>query len=393
MNTLKPRLKNLFFLIYRILFRTINSLVPKKTDQICFSASPDYDDMARGIITAFLQSSTSQSNIVFLISNDAILPKWADHQRITQIKKHSLAGIWTFFRSKYIFYTHGCFTNIKPIKRQIWVNLWHGMPIKKIGRYINPDHTTYAPDFTLSSSPFFSDIIAYCFGLPHSKVLPYGLPRNDVLFFPKNLALRKELAKPDQKIVIWLPTHRQSSTDALKTDGQIADNLFNLPDLEIQKINDALAKAGAIAVLKPHPMTAHCPRNFDLNDYPHIKIIDQAWLAQRHTTLGELLSLSDCLITDASSVIIDYLLLDRPIICHFPDIDAYKATRGFCWEFDPQTYNIPLVESQTALLKSLQKSLKSPENNQPTQAFKTLCHSDTSGFSHRLLSHLGILKK
>ena len=233
--------------------------------------------------------------------------------------------------------------------------------------------------------------MAYSFGLKTEKVLPIGLPRNDVLLFKPSDTLRDELSPKGGQIVMWLPTHRRSSTDASLSDGLDTGNIFNLPDFDIQKINDALAQAGATAVLKPHPMSAKCSQDFDLKNYPNIKIIDQKWLTDRNTTLGEMLALSDCLITDASSVIIDYLLLDRPIICHFPDINEYKTTRGFCWDFEPESYNIPLVESQASLLSVLQKALKNPDEHRPTEAFKKLCHNSTSRFSYQLLSYLNIV--
>ena len=53
---------------------------------------------------------------------------------------------------------------------------------------------------------------------------------------------------------------------------------------------------------------------------------------ERGFTLHELLGESCALVTDVSSAYVDYLLLDRPIVHHFPDIEAYGHSRGYSFE-------------------------------------------------------------
>ncbi|WP_179887855.1 CDP-glycerol glycerophosphotransferase family protein, partial [Streptomyces sp. b94] len=48
----------------------------------------------------------------------------------------------------------------------------------------------------------------------------------------------------------------------------------------------------------------------------------------RHHDVSELLALTDVLVTDYSSIMFDFALLDRPVVLFAPDLEAYAAERG-----------------------------------------------------------------
>ena len=78
------------------------------------------------------------------------------------------------------------------------------------------------------------------------------------------------------------------------------------------------------SVLKPHPMTS-----IDNIAARHgLRLISQAQIECSGPSLYEVLAAADGLVTDASSVWIDYLLTQRPIIFAFPDIEEYRQRRG-----------------------------------------------------------------
>ena len=53
----------------------------------------------------------------------------------------------------------------------------------------------------------------------------------------------------------------------------------------------------------------------------------------RKCDLQELLLISDALITDYSSSMVDYLLTMKPILLFTYDLDDYIKERGFCYNF------------------------------------------------------------
>src|SRR6185437_12797320 len=65
------------------------------------------------------------------------------------------------------------------------------------------------------------------------------------------------------------------------------------------------------------------------------------------------LAAADCLITDASSIWVDFLLLGRPLICSFPDLDEYRETRGLNLEPYDAWFPGPLVANADGLLEEM----------------------------------------
>jgi CDP-glycerol glycerophosphotransferase (TagB/SpsB family) len=159
----------------------------------------------------------------------------------------------------------------------------------------------------------------------HGAVLPMGLPRNDRLFSDRS-AVHDKLGLPhDRRLIAWLPTYRKSIRGDLRTDGTESGNVFEMPDVDPKTLNVFLASRNATLLVKPHPMAAFAPPE----SFSHLLIVDDAWLRQRSLSLYELLGATDLLISDISSVVIDYLLLDRPVIHAFSDLSAYESSRGF----------------------------------------------------------------
>lgn len=375
--------------LVKCIFRFLNLIIPKIEHQICLSAFPDYDDMVRAFLMEIRKNPNGKYRVVILAASPQNPPVWAQRERVVHLKKYSMRGFWAYFRSRFVFFTHGCFSTVMPVKNQLTVNLWHGMPIKKIGAYINSKHPVPFADYALATSPFFADVMARAFAMKNEQVLNIGLPRNDVLFLPQNEALYQALGR-GKKIITWLPTYRQSIVGDIRQDGLAETNVFNLVDLDIEELNRAFGLLGVVAVIKPHPMAAKKNKESDFSGYQNIKFIDEEWLVQNNTTLGEVLSLSSALITDTSSVLIDYLLLNRPIICHFPDIEEYRTSRGFIFEVDFKQCNIPIVETQFEIISSLRTALGDLKKNKPSETFSNFSHTQKFDFTKSLFQLVGI---
>lgn len=309
----------------------LNKIVFKKKKRSSIISFPDFDDQTRGILTHL-----EDHQVVILISGDRTKkPAWLD-ERVLLIRKKSIRGIWILLTSSQIFYTHGVFLGFKKIaySRQKLINMWHGMPLKNIGLL---DNKTQVPDchYVYSTSPFFQKLMSEAFGKKLNEVLISGLPRNDILtkkvVNPALIQLKKEY----DNIYVWLPTYRKSSIGDVREDGG-STSIYCFDEFDVNKLNEILKKKNSLVIIKPHPMAVLDKVN---DDHSNIMIINEDWLFKHEMTLYELLGASDMLWTDFSSVFVDYLLTQNPILFLTPDLESYKNNRGLT--FDLSEIDLP----------------------------------------------------
>ena len=241
-------------------------------------------------------------------------------KRIRVIPRKSPSGVKAFASSRYVFFTHGLFGSHMPPRNRVVVNLWHGMPFKRIGG--RPVHATY----TTATSSNWRHFMADSFNQDPQSILSLGLPRNDRLTESISTArVRSALGLDDQPLIAWLPTYRNTKFPGSSTDGTDYGNPFNLPNASADRVNELAQHAGWHIVLKPHPYAVQS----DPDTQSGLSMLTDEMLHDRGLTLYQLLGAADALITDYSSVWIDFLLTSRPIVFVTDDIREYAGTRGF----------------------------------------------------------------
>ena len=173
--------------------------------------------------------------------------------------------------------------------------------------------------------------------MPESKIKALGLPRMDYYFEDRDLdKLKAEFCKkygisPDKKIILYAPTFR---------DEEKYNNVFNYLDLE--KFNESLSHEYVLA-LRLHPKI----KDFYSDDISSKgKYVDVSDFESEQ----ELMLLSDIMITDYSSIMIEYAILNKPIIFFTYDLDSYLANeRGFYYDFK-STVPGPIVKTSDELI-------------------------------------------
>ncbi len=304
-----------------------------KRDRAVLRGFPAYEDNLVAIYQGL--ESYQVRSIIWVADDTSVPPPVALKANTRLVKRRSLLDIYFSTTSRFLFLTHGHFFD-RPLRNQISVNLWHGIPLKVIGRHAGAPWRS--DTFTVATSKFTRKVFADAFNIPESTVEIMGQARTDRMFgqdrreiwercFPGELV-------PD-RIFLWLPTYR--STDMLKkgTDGRDFSNVYNCSDFSEHKFNETLRSSNAVCLIKPHPMA----KWMESSSLSNIRHITDAWLLERGLTLYQLLGVVDCLISDISSVIADFLLLDRPILLLFEDIVEYESSRGFT--FNPIREYLP----------------------------------------------------
>ena len=264
-------------------------------------------------------------------------------------------GITTAVRAKKCFISHSTHdVHTLLVGGAQVIQLWHGTPLKAIGRDMNQisgsllsrlKYTVRAALFWLFpyletwrsfdrlvvASEYVKASFRSAFTLKDEDMVVLGQARNDSLHesysfdekvFPE-VAYLKQLKEKADYIVSWLPTHR------LRSGGTIADLLSSF-EFDIVSLEDLLARHNAVLAVKVHFL-----------DHRGLKDRfrgSQKVLVYDYTDPYPLLRFTDVLMTDYSSVYLDFLLLNRPLVFTPFDYEQYvKQDATFYYDYDTVT--------------------------------------------------------
>lgn len=237
------------------------------------------------------------------------------------------------------------------------INLWHGVPLKKIAllsnetskisklffKYLFSNNYSYI----LTTSNNLSNIMARSFGVSIEKIKVWGQPRNDCLFQrndkQKILNNLYEDLPLFNKVILYAPTYRET----------IGTKLFPFEDMDFKKLDKFLNENNLIIFVRVHQS--------EINKQTHI-ISDRVRFINQdiQEDINEILNIFDLLITDYSSIYIDYLMLNKPILFLPYDKVEYIDSRGFNFDYDKITPG-PKPDTFLNFLLEIDKSLSDIE--------------------------------
>ena len=258
-------------------------------------------------------------------------------------------GIWHALTSKYWFFN--AYTSDIMFAFSggaICVNLWHGVGLKRIefnidsgklaDRYqkkklkevfYHPE-TFKRPDWLLSSTPFQTKMFALAFRIPEDHCLEFGYPRNEILQFNENKLLdfidRYESRQVKdivmtirqgnyRKVFIYMPTWRDSQREIF------------VQSFDLVKMNALLQAQNSLMLLKPHANVIIDKLVFQ--HYSNIVLVDGS------IDVYPILPFTNVLITDYSSILYDYILMDgKDVILYLYDYEDYVKERDFFYPYD-----------------------------------------------------------
>ena len=233
------------------------------------------------------------------------------------VKKAGLGGLLAYLRAEAVFFTHGLYGSPRPSRRKPIVNLWHGDGPKDV-RADNGVGGHIASTYFVGSTQLFSGHQAEAFDVPDERLVVTGNPRTDQFWRP---------ADPDRlaglgitgPFVVWMPTFRRTrAVGAMRKQSETTDPADRHGPAELDVLLEGLRERGIQLVIKPHPMDAEQR----LRDGA-VTITDED-LVGADLSLYAVLARSRGLVTDYSSVWVDYLLLDRPLAFLVPDRGSYR---------------------------------------------------------------------
>ncbi|MEY4618267.1 MAG: hypothetical protein RL101_453 [Actinomycetota bacterium] len=235
----------------------------------------------------------------------------------------------------------------RKVSGQVYLQTWHGTPLKRLGRDIPNNYLTKSYletmdreatywDYLISPSPFCTEIFPGSFGY-QGNIIETGYPRNDRLSKITG-AQRQEIREligisdPSTYVVMYAPTWRDYNRSATGNWQSV-----NFMDENIQ------LPEGFQMIYRGHTNT-HAVHNagvagraIDVTLYPDVT---------------ELYIAADVLITDFSSVMFDYTVTGKPIMFLAPDLERYRAERGFYFDFEAMAPG-PILNTDAEVLQTL----------------------------------------
>ncbi len=244
------------------------------------------------------------------------------------------------------------------------IQLWHGIPLKKIG-LLKPDsaerqsrlsgrisdairgkHQIY--DLFVSTSNYYTKNV-FSKAVRSRKFLESGYPRNDIFF--KNKPDELDLLEADTESIDRINDMRNHGYKAIlyaPTLGDPMGNSIKAGFLNLAKISSFAQKHKLLFVFKFHPSADCCDESAH---YENIIFYNS------HKDIQPLLSITDVLVTDYSSVYMDYLLLDRPIVFFAYNREKHlEAQEGLIFNYESVTPG-PVCISQNQLQEAIINSV------------------------------------
>ena len=224
-------------------------------------------------------------------------------------------------------------------------------------------HRNYT-DATVSSEAIRPNY-AEAFGIDISRVEALGVPRTDVFYKPHIVSdattqVRERYGIPStKKIALYAPTFRGN--------GQVTA-FFDYDSVDWDGLARQLGDDWVVMV-KMHPfvtpLTTARPDVTGVLDVTFDREITQLLMA------------ADVLITDYSSTIFEYALLERPIVFYCPDLEQYTADRDFYYPFERYIAG-PLVIDPKELANAIATATPSTDHADFVDFFMGACDGQSS---------------
>jgi len=378
------KIKTLLIYLLNLPLYWISKLIPKDKNIWVFGAwfGERYADNSKYLFE-YVNKYHPEIIAVWLTNNRDVY-KSLKKKGYRVFMKKSFIGLWIAIKAKVAVVCQSKREDLYPFicdKKTIVVQLWHGIPLKKIGY----DDTLYSyrhkkfkferikkiifpfleENYTLfiSTCEETKKIFARAFNVDSEKVKVTGYPRNDCLL------LKKTQSKGSIIKVIYLPTFRKDRGEEI--------DLFEPYGFSVEKLDFVLKELNAEIYMKLHPVNKISRKTLN-----QIQSSNRIKFLESYIDLYEILNEFDVLITDYSSVYFDYLLTDKPIIFAPFDLEDYlKKDREFYYEYDKVTPG-PKARNWYEVLHFLKEAIENPDKyKEEREKIRNIFHKYQDGRS------------
>lgn len=319
--------------LVRASFRLFEAILPVRRRSWCFCTWEDYPHTLDNPRAVFEEVKADPSLRKVVLQKDASEPPVREGANVVFVPAESFRGAYHLARSRVVILGYALFglssyADHLDAARHTVIQLWHGIPLKRIGRlfpweeFWEDETGRYAA--TVCSSEPDRDVMARAFApIPRERVWQTGLPRNAFLLGAEDglpADYREHLRRLEERLggrrlVLYAPTWRERT-----------ESLYSFSREQAAALEQLFARHDAVLGVRGHPNVRGDAVFASRSDAGRIVSMDDL------PDPNVLLRRTDVLVTDYSSIYIDFLLLDRPILHFAYDLEDYRAERGFLYE-------------------------------------------------------------
>lgn len=302
-----------------------------------YSCNPKY-------ISEYLEKNQLVSEIVWAFEKPEDFT-YLTTRGIKTISYGTLGFIRTCLMSKYIITNSEIPLWLPIMKRQVYINTWHGGgAYKRVGGAYEKENAGKQkrsaiarknPCTYVSSSEIFSEMTIRKSFEHTGKIIKSGMPRNDLLINRNREELHKAIRKmyhipQNHKILLYAPTYRETK----------CASEYDMDCRALKKtLTEKFGGEWTILYRMHYFIMDQLPKSEEYVD------------VSMHPDMQELLYVADLLITDYSSSMWDFSLTGKPCLLYATDLDQYDLERGFYTNI--HTWPFPLSESETELYRTI----------------------------------------
>lgn len=334
MKKIKLLLKNnrciyyIYNFIGSILLKFIGLFIKTNNKLILFNCfgGQKFDDNPKAIYEYMKNSNNYKDyQLIWALDN----PKLVDGLDIEFVKNNSIKFFITALKAKY-WVTNSSMERGLKFKKQntIYINTWHGSVIKKAGNEFSGEKRKFRvskANYIYTQSNIDINYFSKVYNYPKETFLLSGYPRNDELCnISKNEILNLKMKlniSANKKVILYAPTFREYDYDG--------NGCYILPPINLEKWENKLC-TDYILLFRTH---------YEINKILNITNNDFIYNVTDYPYLNDLLKISDILISDYSSIMIDYSILERPIFCFAYDYEKYNCERGCAYDLKTELPN------------------------------------------------------
>ncbi len=318
--------------------------VPRSAARWVFGSGSGVAEGALAVARA-LRHTDPQAQIMWAVATDDEA-RAAEAEGFTPVRRRSWSGFWATLRAGQIVVTHGHGdANRYGVFGARVTHLIHGAPLKRL-HLDSPVTTQFSGpsivrallrrmylagsnriELFVAGSVTAAERLRTAYRVAPGRVRVLGDPRDDVVAAQAAEPRLAASARTEVRALLGLPTEKaaQERPEPLVLyaptwrDGDVDPGVPTA--LEAASIHKLMESVGARLVLRPHPLGAG----------PYAEVTgERVHLlgAEKVRDITPLLGAFDAIITDYSSIAVDFSLLARPIVWFAPDLEHYVRTRG-----------------------------------------------------------------